>query len=1250
MFFMPCVIATDKITNLTSSDSFDGSSSVSGGKSEDKAFTAKQTSEASGTTYHLNDNVTIQNVSSITPSGKSCFDNSMGSLTFIGGARYFIFQALNLSSPPEGAAIKNTNTALSFSNFSALVFKNASGRKSKAQGAVFVTNTAGGKVTFTTNADIIFDSNHSTKEGGAVSAHTIDLTKTSRISLLKNSSNQNGGALAAADKINFQNVVRIIFDSNTAKEKGGALYSKSGEITFTSNILNNNTVGNEYTTTIKANKAKTGGALYVEENCSITKSGPIQFAKNKATSTTTTPTDHEGCGGAICCFIPTTKLTSKTGLTISDNQRLSFDGNTATENGGGIYATKGVLSKSPFTEFIGNTAKRGGALYAENDFSITNNVLFFFGSNQAKVTSTSPTDHEGCGGAIYNITTDPASTGLTITENRTLNFTGNVAMASGGAIYATQCTLSNHASLTFFTNLSTEKGGAICTTKGTLSNNPYVEFMFNNAKRGGALYAENTLSITNSEYIFLKGNQAKITSASPTDHEGCGGGIHNIPTDPASTGLTMTGHTILNFTNNNAFFRGGAIYATKCTLSDNASLTFFQNSSAESGGAIYAKILHLTSGGPTLFTKNQIGTGGVIEISADGELELVAAKGDITFLDNETGKVIGIPKTYIKMGHANSIHLGTGAKISKLDARKGYSIYFYDPITTEPPKSGAVVEPLKINALKVTPSTISSGEKPTPAALKMSISKETSSGTLVFSGEKLTPKEAALPVNTTSTIHQDISFESGNLVLKSDAVLAVRSFIQQPDSMLFMDTGTSLETTTKSNAKGDITVTNLSVNLKSLSDKKLAKIAVKSPNGKLKLSGDLILYSHRYDYYENPILNKDLCVPLLELSALSGDVNTRNFNSLIPEELNTTTYGYQGTWSLISKKLPDSTMTLSLLWKATGYKPTLERRASLVPNSLWTAAIDLHSIQDALTTHMHNVSAYQNLWVIGISNFFHKNRTASNAGFRHISGGYIIGGSMLTPSDTAFAIAIGQLFGKAKDYVVSNIKSRIYTGSLYGQHQGSLRLHSSLRRYAPSKILLKIPEELPLVLNAQVTYARNRNNMTTKYTVPPPGISSWNNQGFAAELGSFLPIDIKDSYFTSSTPFLKLQLVYANQKSCEEKATTARGFSSSHLVNLSMPLGATFTQRSPSSRHAIQGTLSYILDIYRIQPQCLTSLLISGVSWMTWATNLERHAGKIQIASHHSPLPNFNFSMQGSFEIRASSRNYNANCNGNYSF
>ncbi|WP_197481290.1 polymorphic outer membrane protein middle domain-containing protein [Candidatus Chlamydia sanziniae] len=1164
---MPCGRAAAAAINLGSSDSFDGSSSSSSGVSKG-GFTSKQTSDASGTTYTFTSDVIIQNVSSIIPEGKSCFDNSAGSLTFIGGGHSLTFQTLH-SPPFQAAVIKNTNTALSFSNFSSLTVKNttriydsiysipddeSTDFVTNYESAVFVTNTTGGDVTFT-QCNLEFTNNVSKQSGGCISAHTITVTECG-VTFENSRSEQNGGTLAAIGNIVFKNNKKIDFKVGMAEEHGGILYSKSGEIALISEGHNN---AEFY---FHDGGAKAGGAWYAENNCSIINTNLTHFHLNQTiTSSIGSLPNHEGCGGAICCYIAPTDLDLKTGLTISKNRKIDFDSNGGI-NGGAIYATKCNLSENTTLMCRNNVASRGGGLYVENDCSINNNVSFLLFKNFVRKNLPFFIDQEGCGGAIYNITTDSATT----------------------------------------------------------------------------------------------------------------------------SGLTISGNQAVVIAKSEAVINGGAIYATKCTLSDNKFL-YCQGNSASLGGAIYAKILHLISGGPHIFFSN---TGGAIEITSDGELELVAAKGDIIFLGNGTGVPVSIseeqaseiltlatadpnnpfPKSMggdIKGWEAwidkeskknldpsslylfSGIHLGTGAKISKLDARKGYSIYFYDPLTTEPPKSGAVVEPLKINALKVTPSIISSGEKPTPEALKMSISKEISSGTLVFSGEKLTPKEAARPENRTSTIHQNISLESGNLVLQGDAVLAVHSFTQQPDSMLFMDTGTSLETTSKSNAEGSITITNLSVDLKSLNDKKLAKIAVKSPNGKLKLSGTLTLYSNSADYYENLILGKDLSLPLLELSAFSGDINTKNFDP-IPKGTDVSTYGHQGTWSLVSNTKPNGTMTFSLIWKVTGYKPAPERHTSLVPNSLWSVAIDLYSIHDVLTTHMHNIPSNRNLWIVGISNFFHKDKTTTNTGFRHISGGYIIGGSRLTPSDTAFAIAIGQLSRTAKDSVISNIKSRIYTGSLCGQHQESLRLHSSLRRYALSKISLKIPEELPLVLNTQVTYTRNHNDMTTKYAKLPPGTSSWNNQGFAAELGSSLPLDFKSPYFTSSTPFLKLQLVYANQKSFEEKTTTARGFTSSHLVNLSIPLGVTFTQHSTSSYQAIQATLSYILDVYRIQPKCLTSFPTSGVSWMTWATNLERHAGKIQIASHHSPLPNFNFSMQGSFESRASSRNYNANCVGSYSF
>ncbi|WP_100934810.1 polymorphic outer membrane protein middle domain-containing protein [Candidatus Chlamydia corallus] len=1379
---LPSLTAAE--TNLSSSDNHDNSS----------AFNVKQTSEASGTTYNLTSDVSIKNVSTTNPADKSCFENTSGALSFVGAGYSLTLQALGLTH--DGAAINNTSSALSFSGFSSLLIDSAPATStSGGNGAVFVTNTSGGSVTFTDNASVTLQSNSSAKDGAAISAYSINLTKTTTAALLhQNTTTKNGGAFCTAANTTVQeNAGTVTFSSNTATEKGGAIYSKTsdskiasntGVVTFKSNtaktggawcsddnlaLIDNTQVvfqgnqtnasgsltnqdgcggaiccylaavagktglkisGNQElsfttntatgnggaiyatkcsldanstltfdqntatagcggaiytetedfaltestgTVTFSTNTAKTGGALYSKGNNSLTGNVKLIFSGNKATDSGS-PANQDGCGGAILAFIDSASLAGKTGLSIGNNQELSFTTNTATVSGGAIYATKcslsgngtltfdqnsaGTAGGAIYTEtedftltgstgtvtFSTNTAKTAGALHTKGNTSLTKNKALIFSGNSATATTT--TNQDGCGGAILcNIAnSDIATKSLTLTENESLSFTTNTATVSGGAIYATKCSLSGNGTLTFDQNSAGTAGGAIYTETEdfTLTGSTgTVTFSTNTAKTAGALHTKGNTSLTKNKALIFSGNSATATTT--TNQDGCGGAILcNIAnSDIATKSLTLTENESLSFSGNTAKASGGAIYAPKCIISGSQAIDFDGNSAETSGGAIYSKILSITANGSVSFTNNSAGKGGAIHIADNGELSLEAIDGDITFSGNRSTEGKSTP---------NSIHLGAGAKITKLAAAPGHTIYFYDPITMETPTSGTieelVINPVVVKAVvapQVQPKNVPTASVPVPP-----VPPTTNTGTIVFSAGKLSSPDAAIAANTTTVLNQKINLAGGNVVLKEGATLQVYSFTQQPDSTIFMDAGTTLETTTASNADGNITLTNLSVNLDALDGKHMVKIAVNSTSGNLKISGNLKFHNNEGNFYDNPGLKTNLDLPFLDLSSTAGTVNLDNFNP-IPSGMTSPTYGYQGSWTLVPKVGTGGKVTLVAEWQPSGYSPKPELRATLVPNSLWNAYINIHSIQENIAIAMLEAPSHQGLWIGGISNAFHQDKRKENSGFRLISGGYIVGGSITTPEEKTFAVAFTQLFGKSKDYVLSDIKSQVYAGSVYAQSSYVVPLHTSLRRHALSKILPELPGETPLVLHGQVSYARNHHNMTIKLTNSTKGKSHWDSHSFAAEVGGSLPIDLNYNYLTSYSPYAKLQVVSVNQKGCKEVAADPRTFEACHLINFSIPMGITFKHESAKLGSALHLTLGYIIDAYRDHPLCLTSLA-NGTSWSTFATNLSRQAFFAEAAGQYKLFHDFECFASGGCEFRSSSKSYNANCGTRYSF
>ncbi|AFS24322.1 putative outer membrane protein [Chlamydia psittaci 08-2626_L3] len=147
-------IAFANAENLDSSASFDGSTGAG-------QFTAKQSSQAGGTTYTLTADVTIEHVKSTTPANTSCFKNSTGNVTFVGANHSLIFE--DIASTAQGAAI-STNTdgkTITMSGFNVLSFISA---PQAITGNAAIYGIA--SITIKENKQLVFDTNHSTAAGG----------------------------------------------------------------------------------------------------------------------------------------------------------------------------------------------------------------------------------------------------------------------------------------------------------------------------------------------------------------------------------------------------------------------------------------------------------------------------------------------------------------------------------------------------------------------------------------------------------------------------------------------------------------------------------------------------------------------------------------------------------------------------------------------------------------------------------------------------------------------------------------------------------------------------------------------------------------------------------------------------------------------------------------------------------------------------------------------------------------------------
>ena len=268
----------------------------------------------------------------------------------------------------------------------------------------------------------------------------------------------------------------------------------------------------------------------------------------------------------------------------------NFTDNTATVEGGAIFMDSGTVTNCNFT---GNTATGdGGAIYFMDQGTVTNCNFTVNGAT------------EGGGGAIY-------FNGKGDVTN--CNFTSNSAFSDGGAVYfnsvgsVTNCNFNaNNASFggavwmfsgsvinsSFVNNTSIADGGAIRFASSD-SSVKYCNFTDNSAKYGGAVNFDNSGSVENCDFV---NNSVNV--------DGRGGAVYF---------RGVNGNVAYcNFTNNNAFDNGGAIYFAND--GDMLNCNFTANTANNCGGAVF---VNGTSGKITdsLFTLNEAIFGGALYLN-----------------------------------------------------------------------------------------------------------------------------------------------------------------------------------------------------------------------------------------------------------------------------------------------------------------------------------------------------------------------------------------------------------------------------------------------------------------------------------------------------------------------------------------------------------------------------------------------------------------------------------------------------------
>ncbi|AAP05033.1 polymorphic outer membrane protein middle domain-containing protein [Chlamydia caviae] len=808
--------------------------------------------------------------------------------------------------------------------------------------------------------------------------------------------------------------------------------------------------------------------------------------------------------------------------------------------------------------------------------------------------------------------------------------TGQGAIKSGGT-----ATFENDFSVLFKKNCSTAAGGAInckgLTLKGTSGIANFIENK--STDNGGAIEASGASSIeNNSGVISFSGN----TSAKH------GGAIHS------NSAVTIANNHRVEFSKNTttgtADSSGGAICckdnaAPELKFEGNAQLLFLENSSQVSGGALYSNKLTISSGGTTVFANNTVTNanpmGGAICLdTTSGECSLSADLGNIIFDGNKVITSGGNTTT-----KRNSIDLNTSGKFTQLRAKDGFGIYFYDPIADNGDANAA----LNINAPE---------------------NATTYNGRVVFSGETLSATEKTEADNLKSIFKQPVTLSAGSLILKDGVTVEAKKITQTAGSAVVMDAGTTLQT--PSTDGETITLPDLTINVASFGGEggtsSPAKVHSQTANQALTVTA-VSFIDDDGNGYEYPVFSKtrDFADSIL-LEAATGTTVTAPAIPTTPDTPSAH-YGYQGNWTIAWAQGTAGTheQKATLTWTGTGYIPNPERQAQLVPNTLWGAFTDMRALHQLMSVSATDLEQERGLWGAAITDFLQRKKTSTSKKYRHVGVGYAVGASVHMPTEDLFSLAFCQFFNNDKDFVVSKNRTHVYAGSLFFEHFHMLHPQNYLKVGSkfPPAFLANLPENVPMILNILFSYSHAENDMKTRYTkryspkpvTYPEVTGSWGTNCFGGEISTSFPIELSDSYmFERFVPFMKVQMIYGEQESFQEPTSEGRSFENSHLVNLALPIGVKFENISSNNKDTFDLTLVYSPDVYRSNPHCATSLVVTGAAWETKATNLARHAFVVRAANNFTYSEHIELFGHGGFELRGSAYSYNFDLGGKILF
>ena len=413
---------------------------------------------------------------------------------------------------------------------------------------------------------------------------------------LKSNFAVSGGAVFVSSSRFISN--NVWFDYNEAADKGGAL--------FLENSVNSRITGG----TFWSNTALEGGAAYFLSVSSLSIED-VDAWLNKADN-----------GGGFY-------INNSQNIMISSGSFLSleFIGNTAYQNGGALYISDSVNVEFSGLGFIYNLAHQdGGAAFMDNS-----EVSFF------SVGFTSNSALSGSGGAIYSL-----DSSLIVSGGEELgSFTGNIAAASGGALYM-EGGNAVVANVNFSQNEANAGGGAYI-AMSPVASFTNVSFSGNLAQNGGAIFVDKSnVAINNGKFsdntaasnggaIYVLGDSSNTAVLTINALQSA---VEFISNTAAGAGndiyLDNYSQLILNAQNHDILINGGIAALSISTITKTGSGNLYLNGNSviagdfnvSKGGLVLKDSASLSMAGLTVLEGAAFSTGKNSTVNASGTLEI----------------------------------------------------------------------------------------------------------------------------------------------------------------------------------------------------------------------------------------------------------------------------------------------------------------------------------------------------------------------------------------------------------------------------------------------------------------------------------------------------------------------------------------------------------------------------------------------------------------------------------------------------